>query len=98
MILDSFRLLFAVWHRGPGHAVYGPGPAVSCAALVLALVGVWLFVFCLRRGKNGGGIVVFLIVPGMSADIYMYRSMLIIHIGAIALCWFARLYSCFGPC
>ena len=33
----------------------------------------------------------FLSVSGMSADIYIYQSFLILHIDAIALCWFARL-------
>ena len=65
--------------------------AVSCAALVLALACVWLPVFCLRIGKTVGSTQFFLFVSGMSADIYIYWSLLIIHIDAIALCWFARL-------
>ena len=58
--------------------------AVSCAALVLAVVHVWLSVSCLRRGKNGGVNIDLLIVSGMSADICIYWSSLAIHIDAIA--------------
>ena len=55
-----------------------------------------MLVFCLRIGKTVGSTQFFLFVSGMSADIYIYWSLLIIHIDAIALCWFARLNSFFG--
>ena len=89
----GFWQLLRSWHSGQEHAVQGPGLAVSCAALVLALAGVWLLVFCLRIGKTVGSTQFFLFVSGMSADIYIYWSFLITHIDAIALCWFARLNS-----
>ena len=75
---------FHRWQSGPGHVVQGPRLAVSCAALVLAVVHVWLSVSCLRRGKNGGVNIDLLIVSGMSADICIYWSSLAIHIDAIA--------------
>ena len=74
----------------------GLGLAVDCAALVRASARVWLLMFCLRIGKTVGSTQFFLFVSGMSADIYIYWSLLIIHIDAIALCWFARLNSFFG--
>ena len=68
MSLPSFGYSIYGWHSGPGHVAWGPRPAVSYAALVLALVHAWFLVSCLCRGKNGGDNMGFLIVSGMSAD------------------------------
>ena len=69
MSLPSFGYSIYGWHSGPGHVAWGSRPAVSYAALVLALVHAWFLVSCLCRGKNGGDNMGFLIVSGMSADI-----------------------------